>query len=635
LKAHLLLILSLVLGSLAPGDVAAQQPRKATRQVDQYEITSRMSDAMRVMSSDPAQALAILERLNKQFPDNERVLTQLGYVQQVLGNTDAAEAAYTKALGINPGSFEAGKALGLMYFAKGRDDDGMRSFTQLIEANAYSMSAYKVIGGALRNLGRFREALSLFEDGRRRGTRHFILTLEIAALHRQIGQYREAIVEYLHYVDGQPRNYRFTRDKMLETLREAGDERARIVDGLEAGLDATGGNRFVVLDVLSAHYLSEGLLEKSLEKALAADNEPASDGAVLLSLADQILSVESVNPLVDKKRYLEMGVRALDAFARNHPRQPGTDRAKYMLATIYVEFGSGEVSGQSVAQRRAHLQRAVDEYADLSRRYPNSEYSEIAALERGDVLLHRLGRPRDALEAFKNGAVNARRISATFASRIADVYLGLGEFDAAKAYFDGMVDSGSPVLIQTGFYYTGLMLALQGKYDAARDTLTFLAEEDPSSVYTNDAIETSWVIQEGIQYESKSLETWFGAKRAEMAGDTAAVIAGLRKIAKLPVYETLRPRAIYWLGRTLSDSGKQDDALAAYRKLLKEYPDEELRPDVQRGIANVYENGFGQLERALQEYETVLVEYPEYAFLDEVRKDVRRLRYIVRGEGDE
>jgi tetratricopeptide (TPR) repeat protein len=297
-----------------------------------------------------------------------------------------------------------------------------------------------------------------------------------------------------------------------------------------------------------------------------------------------------------------------------------------------VQFGSGEVPEVTPGERVDFLEQAVAEYADLSRSYPNSDYAERAYLERGDVLLHKLKRPDDALEAYRSGSVNSRGLTDVFAARIGDVYLGLGRFDDAEDYFTNLIESGFPELAQAGTYYTGLRLCLAGKYAAARDTLTYLAEQVPESPYTNDAIETAWILEEGLQFESKSLGTFFEAVQADMVGDTATAVARLETIVAQPVYETLRPRALFRLGRALYHSGDLDRAVAALTRFMKEYPEEDMRPDVQRQIAAVYEFGYERYDRALAEYEDVLLNYPDYAFLDEVRKDVRRLRYIVHGE---
>lgn len=620
-----------VAAGLAASATSFAQSRQQVR--DQYEITSQISEAMRVLSSDPERALGILHRLDFQFPDNDRVLARMGYVSQVIGRTDSAEVYFERAIQINPTNLEAGKALGQMMLSTGRDREAMAVFESLIEASDHSISAYKMVGTTLRDLGRYDDALAIYKRGREQNVRNTVLTLEIAEMHSQLGNYEDAIDEYLTYASYNARNFRYVRERILDVIRRAGDATPRVVAHLEtlAVRDANKGG-FMVRDVLSAYYLGEGLLEQALDMALQADNARSSDGAVLLTLAERILTQADIQPRNERARYLELGVRALDAFARNHPKAPGTDRAKYMLGVIYVEFGSGRAGTISAVERNDYLERAVSEFTDISRRYPNSEYAEQAYLDRGEVLLHNLKRPRDALEAYKSGAVNSRMHGDVFAARIGDVYLGLGDYDDAHHYIESLSKSGVPELVQTGDYYIGLLLAFQGNYEAARDTLTHLADANPSAPYTNDAIATAWVIEEGLQYDSKVLPEYFGSLRAELIGDTASVVTQLQTIVNQAVYETLRPRALFWLGVTYYESGEFDASLAALRRFLKEYPDEGMRPDVQRQLGHVYEFGYREYPRALEEYEKVLVSYPDYAFLDDVRKDVRRLRFIVHGE---
>jgi tetratricopeptide (TPR) repeat protein len=319
---------------------------------------------------------------------------------------------------------------------------------------------------------------------------------------------------------------------------------------------------------------------------------------------------------------------------RGHGKAPDIDRARWILADVYVQYGSGENPAVPPLERAGYLERAVKEYDDIARRFPGSELAEQSYIEKGDVLLTKLKRPDDALAAYKSGSVNARRLGATFASRIAQVYIGTGRTAEADTYLRALSRAGNPDLAQAGQFYTGVNLAMKKEYALARDTLTALAESAPHSAYTNDAIETAWVVEEALQYQSKALPVYVEAMRARMIGDTAAVVARLTSIVEMPVHETLRPRALFWLGRTLRQTGDLHGALAALRRFLEEYPDEQMRPDVKREVAAVYEFGFEQYARALSEYESVLIEFPEYAFLDEVRQDVRRLRYIVKGEGD-
>lgn len=634
-RAFLCTVVSLAIAGICGTRVLAQ-PRTARspRRAELYEITSGIAEAMRHLAVDPDQTFRILYDLNARFPGRERILTQIGTAHQVVGHADSAEVYFTRALDINPGSVEAARALGKIYYGRGDVARGKRIFDRLIAANGESLSIYKVVGAALRELGRYSDALRVLEDGRRHDKRNAVLALDIASLRQQTGDLEGAIDEYLGYLSTQPHNSRFIRDRVVSVLGAAGDNDAAIVSYLEKRIATGDGNRYVMLDAMSVHFLKRGLLEKALETALRADKEKGSNGMVLLTLAEQVVHRAVDRPRAEKPRYLELGVRALDSFTRNHPRQPGTDRALFMLASIHVQFGTGVLPHVSATNSKGYIERAVGEYTDLVRRYPNSSFAPRAYLKRGDLLLYTLRRPDDALKVYRSGTVNSRMLGPVFAARIADVYLGTGNYTAARRYLDNMLTSSSPKLAQSAVYYTGLMLAFSNQFAAARDTLSYLAREAPASSYTNDAIEVAWVIEEALEYKSKALADYLRAMRAQMIGDTAVAMVHLEKIVAEPAYETLRPRALYRLGRLRFEAGQSAKALTALREFLKDYPDENLRPDVQRTIARVYEQGFGQYKRALQEYELVLVEYPDYAFLDEVRHDVRRLRGVVHGDSD-
>lgn len=608
-----------------------RQPQPRQQQSNRYEITAGVAEAIRYLSTDPEKSLAILRRLDRQFPDNDRIAYRIGYTFQVIGRADSAAVYYRRSLELNPRSIEAGKALGSLYLSEDRRDDAMIIFDQLLSANQYNVNAYKAVGQSLSELGRYEEALEIYYEGRQRSKRHFVLTLDIADLHRSARQYSEAMSEYLNYADQRHGNYRATRDKIMSMVSSVDEaERIELIETLENRLANNNGSRYVTLDVLSSTYFEQGLLEQSLDAAIRADGEKESDGTVLLVLADHVISAADARTREQRRRYLDLGVRALDAFANNHPKASNSDRARYMLATIYVQFSAGDAA--TPAESRSWIIKAIDEFSQVAKHYPTSEYAELSNLERGDLLLHKLKDRRKALEAYKVGAVNSRRYGDVFAARIAEVYLGAGEYADAQQYFVSCQRSGNYQLIQTGLYYTGLMLAFQGEYEAARDTLTALAEKDPSSPYTNNAIEVAWVIEESLQFGSESLEAFMSSRQSEMIGDTTAMIVKLESIVARPLTDTLRPRALFKLGQTLYESNDLDGAVYRYSQFLTDYDDNALRPDVQRSLAEVYEFGYENYERALREYEVVLMVYPDYAFLDEVREDVRRLRFIVEGE---
>lgn len=631
------LMAAVVLATIAWARLSApawsQEPPR-TRQpmaVDPLSVSGDVLEATRLLAVNPQAGIALLRQLNARYPGRDDILARLGYGMQVVGNADSASYYYRLALDANPLNLDAGKSLGSIYFSEGKEREAMQIFDRVLAANNYSIGSYKMIAGALRDLGRVDEAIAILEQGRGKSKKNAALSLEIANLYKQAGDPKKAMDEYFTYASGDARAYRFAREKMLEVLRDAGRDEAAIVAYLKTRADARGAGSFAAADVLAAYYLQKGQLENSLDMALRADEDKASDGVTLLILTEEAMTRANSQPRNARARYLDLALRSSESYVRNHENAPGLDRAMFALADIYAELGSGANPALAPADRTAYLERSVAQYAEVSKRFGGADLAERAYIARGDVLLLRLKRPDAALEAYRAGAVNSRRLGGEFAGCIARVFIGTGRTRDAETYLASLSRANNADLAQAGQYYTGLYLATQQKYDLARDTLTSLAENDPASAFTNDAIETAWVIEEGLQLKSGSLDDFMAASKASMIGDTTLVIAKLQAITARELHDPLRPRALHRLGLVYFDQGSYDAALATLQSYLKDYPKSDECPGVTRDLGRVYEVGLGRYSDALKEYERILMDYPEYAMLDDVRRDVQRVRALVKG----
>ena len=111
-----------------------------------------------------------------------------------------------------------------------------------------------------------------------------------------------------------------------------------------------------------------------------------------------------------------------------------------------------------------------------------------------------------------------------------------------------MILASDQEMHEAGIFYTGLLLGFTGEYEAARDTLSGLAEANPASQYTNDAIYLAWEIEEGLQGEQRFLGLYLAALHAEIAADTSEAVADLVQITSQPPETPLRSRSILKLG---------------------------------------------------------------------------------------
>jgi tetratricopeptide (TPR) repeat protein len=284
------------------------------------------------------------------------------------------------------------------------------------------------------------------------------------------------------------------------------------------------------------------------------------------------------------------------------------------------------VDAQSSLALETATEKAIEALDWVIASYPGTDHMEEAYLKKGDVVFRVKRQPDEALEIYKLGLSRAKFYPTAFAERLGRLYLVTGDYDNAQAYFSRLIGQPSEELREAGVFYTGFLLSVKGEYQTARDTLVSLAEGNPASQFTNDAIQLSWVIEEGLQGEKKILDHYISGLRFEVADDTTAAIEEYSAILAYEIETPMRARALFRTGELYQGAGPPDRALNAFESFVRDYPADTRVPDAHRRIGQIYERDLGNVELALAKYEDILLTYPHYIFLDEVRADVIRLR---------
>jgi tetratricopeptide (TPR) repeat protein len=582
---------------------------------------------------DPHRAIRVLKSLEKDYPANSEVLNLLGDAYQVLGEVDSAIAAYSRGIAVNPADPRAGASLGTLYIQKGEREKGESVFRDLVAKSRPSLNAYRTIGSTLSAGGFNDMALRMYEEGRRENNNHYIFTLDIAQLQKNMGDFEASLDEYLSLIDTSPKQFPLARDRILELFQDPRADRDALIGRLAAAAAPGAHGREPVLNVLALAYLRQGMLENALEVALDAESAGGSDGKVLFGLAEQTVAEYRRQRPPEKARYFDMSLRALETFVDSHPKAPEVPRAKMLLVDLLVDVATGRMERPKGLDLETAAAKAIEALDWLIETFPGTDNAEEAYLKKGDVVLRVNKEPEQAAEIYRQGLALARYRPVQFAERLGRLYLVMGDYQNAQGYFTRLINDRDQQLRETGVYYTGLLLGYEGKYEAARDTLTALAEGNPSSAFTNDAIEFAWAIEEGLQGDQKILERYIHALKCEVAEDTSGALVSLTDITSLPAETPLRSRALFRSGELCEGSGKYNEALAAFETFARDYPTDVHVPDAHHRMGHVYEDGLNNDTIALKTYEDILLSYPHYIFLDDVREDVNRVRSKVEAHG--
>jgi tetratricopeptide (TPR) repeat protein len=591
----------------------------------QRDLGTSLNALNTVIREDPHRAVRMLWTLDREYPDNPDILNLLGDAYQALGQVDSAMVAYDRCLTAQPGNARASAALGTLYLQKGDRDKGEAVFRDLLLQAGPSMNTYRTIGSTLGRAGFYDLALRWYEEGREKSKPQYLLTFDIAQLRKTTGDFEGALDEYVSLFESSPNHYPLARDRILELMEDPRANAEALLSRLSNAAEKSA-QREMVMNTLALAYLQQGMLENALEKALEAEKVKASDGKVLLDLAEKTVGEYKRRPREEKPQYFDMALRALGAFIDGHPRSPEIPTAKLMLVNLLVDLASGRVNARPGLELETATAQAIEALDWMITTYPNTDNAEEAYLKKGDVVFRLEKRPRDAIEIYKEGLAKARYRPIAFAERLGRLYLVVGDYDNAGKYFTQLVKRREPELHEAGVYYTGLLFGIRGEYEAAKDTLSALAESNPSSPFTNDAIDLAWAIEEGLQGDQKVLGGYVDALEYELAEDTTKAIDALNGITARPAETPLRSRSLLRIGELYQGSRMFDQAVGAFESFIRDYPKDVRVPDAERRIGQVYEYGYGDTSRALGKYEDILLSYPHYIFLDDVRQDVTRLR---------
>lgn len=604
----------------------AQTPQMLTPDSQTKNLASALRVIRPMMREDPESAIRMLHDLERQYPYNQQVLNLLGETFQVSGQVDSAIAVYKRCHTAKPNDIRSGAELGTLYIQNDQRQKGEAVFADMITRTKGSINTYRSIASALSKGRFYDQALRVYEEGRKVNNGNYILTLDIAHLRRTMGDFNGALDEYIYLINTSPKHKRLAMDRILELIRDPRVSSESLLDQLAAAAEEESPYRPAILETLALSYLENGMIEKALAAALEGEKIGPSDGKVLFSLADKTVAEYGRQPYEDRPRYFDMALRALETFISGHPKSPQLPRAKLLLVDLLVDLAAGRVESAGGIELETATATALEALDWMIETFPGTDHAEQAYLKKGDVVFRLKKQPEEAALVYKEGMSKSRFYPTAFAERLGRLYLVIGDYENAEMYFAQLIGQKDQELQEAGVFYTGLLLSITGEYEAARDTLTSMAEGNPASQFTNDAIRLSWVIEEGLQGDQKVLGRFIDALKYEVAEDTTKALGALGDVVARPVETPLRSRALFRMGQLYQESERPQDALGAFEAFIRDYPTDTRVPDAHRKIAQVYEYGLGDAVLALEKYEDILLNYPHYIFLDEIRADVTRLR---------
>jgi tetratricopeptide (TPR) repeat protein len=149
-------------------------------------------------------AIADLKKLAVEYPNNDRIQSNLGSALAKAGQYEEAIPYYRKGLEINPQFHEVYNSLGVALMAVGRPDEAIAEFEKVLDVYADSADLQNNLGQALMQAGRLGEATQHFELAVRSKPDFADARINLGCILLAGGKPDEAALQFGHAVDSKP-----------------------------------------------------------------------------------------------------------------------------------------------------------------------------------------------------------------------------------------------------------------------------------------------------------------------------------------------------------------------------------------------------------------------------------------------
>ncbi len=535
---------------------------------------------------------------------------------ELLKDIDAAEKLVKKQMKKNPDDLSLYVDLGKLYRAD-NPEKAKQQFEKAVKELPADVNRIIQLGNAFQQAQETDMALQTYLTGRRLMQGQYPFGFEIAELYAQRGEPQKMIDEYLDLLASNEQFY--PNLQAIFQNKIANDLTGSTADLLRVSLlkrIQRYKNILVYNDMLYWLFIQERDFESAFIQARAMDKRLEEKGARMISLGRMCVTngdfataekcFRYVTTLgADGPNYIPARIELVNAanYRLTHGRKPTRaelDQLESEYASALTELGRSPVTAELISG-----------YAHLKAFYLEKIDEAIALLE----------------EAIAMGGVSDL-FRAGCKLELGDIYIFKDDvWEAALLY--GQVDKDfkhDPIGREAKYRNARLSYYL-GEFDWAAAQLNVL-KAATSQLISNDALALALLIMDntGLDSITDPLLVYSRAELLAFRNKDSAAQATLDSILVEYPGHSLTDEVWYKKALLFVKQGLPDSAATYLQRVVERYPEDILADDALYTVAGLYEDTFGDRNKAMELYEKLLTDYPGSLFVIDARRKFRALR---------
>ena len=551
-------------------------------------------------------AIAICERLKKDYPDDQRVLELLQRGYQRAGRfADLLDLLLARL----PRSTDRTAdlvAIADCRFKMGQLGAAESTLTKLLTPPPSDPEIYRQVAQSYRMNGRPAQAEEIYLRARERFGRPTLFSHELADLYEARREYAKAIQEYFVDLQENPRGLPIVRQRIAAIARMEGGT-GELTSALRQ-IVAKNPNSLIAHRLYAELLLESGNAEAAWPEYLAADKLGEDPTEHILYFIHRCL----------ENKYYEPARKACLVFFDRYATHASSIDARLAYARALVGLGKPD-SAIVVLHRVAGLFDQPERRAEVFFEIGNVYFDNEDLLDSAEVYYRRTldqGRRREEL-------VNA-------SIRLGDCRIRRGDLTGADSIWATCTQlrAGQDQQELVGFKRAELLF-FTDQFDSLVIALKALVAANPRGYFVNDAVALTMRVNENREPLDWSLKRFAAASLKVRQGqwDSARVLFGELAVDSA---NGLADDALFELGALYARHGHPDSAATAYERLIQRYPGKPLVPAALTELGGIYAAQAGKADTARAAFRRVLIEFGNSPYLEEAR---RRLKEMDRRTG--
>ncbi len=513
--------------------------------------------------------------------------------------------------------------LGSTYYVMGDSEKAFEIWDQVLEVDTAPIIKYRIAANyAIQNRA-FDKAIEILKLGNVKSKDPKLFLFDLANLYSITMKFGKAAEEYCNLLQEQPNQLGTIKSRLIKyfNTHNAIDETIGIVKLY------TEKNETVFLDLLSYLYIQNGSYQQAFETIIILNDKLNNEGLEIFTFAQDAF----------RDGEYEVSSKAFELIVKKYPRSPYYSLsklgfAKTLEAKINEEFENKNIKWKPYKKIDTSgsfkYQKVINAYNKLINNFNDGEIKNEALYRIGIIKFGKMYHFDAADNLFKSILLNSYQSKFTVLAldKLSEIAIIKDSLDKSEEYLNNIITNKKtfPLIRNKAVYKKAKISFWKGDFERALNYLNSVTK-NLSDDMANDAIELSIIINT-LKTDSLSLIKYANADFLTERRSFEDAALEFRYLAESSSLILVKELANFKFAEIMISLDKYPLAM----EILENISDKELSSVYADKslflLANCYQFGIGNLEKAKQAYEKLLANFPNSLYLDKARERLSAIK---------